>query len=88
MEYQQKGDTPMPFFAETLVKRNMSKEEITEVVGMLTDVLENMNLEINGLKTETKDRFESIGNHMMSLVKDHEDFKEQNIKSNAKMKEG
>ena len=76
MEYQQIGDTPMPFFAETLVTRNMSKEEITEVVGMLTDVLENMNLEINGLKTETKDRFESIGNHMMSLVKDHEDFKE------------
>ena len=76
MEYQQLGDKPMPFFAETPVKRNMSKEEITEVIGMLTDVLENMNLEINGLKTETKDRFESIGNHTMSLVKDHEDFKE------------
>ena len=53
MEYQQKGDTPMPFFAETLVKRNMSKEETTEVVGMLTDVLENMNLEINELKQKT-----------------------------------
>ena len=76
MEYQQLGDTPMPFFAETPVKRIMAKEEITEVIGMLADVLENMNLEINGYKTERKDRFESIGNHMMSLVKDHEDFKE------------
>ena len=59
----------MPFFAETPVKRNMSKEEIIEVIGMLTDVLENMNLEINGLKTETKDRFESIGNHMPGNAK-------------------
>lgn len=39
MEYQQIGDTPMPFFAETLVKRNMSKEEINELIGLLTDVL-------------------------------------------------
>ena len=60
----------------------MSKEEITEVIGMLTEVLENVNLEINELKTETKDRFESIENHMMNLVKDHEDVKEWNTKSN------
>ena len=60
----------------------MSKEEITEVIGMLTEVLENVNLEINELKTETKDRFESIENHMMNLVKGHEDFKEWNAKSN------
>ena len=60
----------------------MSKEEITEVIGMLTEVLENVNLEINELMTETKDRFESIENHMMNLVKDHEDVKEWNTKSN------
>ena len=39
----------MPFFPETLVKRNMSKEEIVEVIWMLTEVLENVNLEINEL---------------------------------------
>ena len=61
----------------------MPKEEIADVIGMLTGNLENMNLEINELKTETKDRFESIKNHMMNLVKDHhEDFKEWNTKSN------
>ena len=49
---------------------------------MLTEVLENVNLEINELKTETKDRFESIENHTMNLVKDHEDIKEWNTKSN------
>ena len=29
----------------------MSKEEIAEVIGMLTEVLENVNLEINKLMT-------------------------------------
>ena len=62
----------------------MSKEEIAEVIGMLTEVLENVDLEINELKSETKGRFESIKNHMKSLVKDHEDFKEWNTKSNVK----
>ena len=62
----------------------MSKEEIAEVIGMLTEVLENVDLEINELKTETKGRFESIKNHMKNLVKDHEDFKEWNTKSNVK----
>ena len=38
----------------------MSKTEIAEVIGMLTEVLENVNLEINELKIEAKDRFESI----------------------------
>ena len=37
----------MPFFPETPVKRNMSKEEIVEVIW--TEVLENVNLEINEL---------------------------------------
>ena len=46
MDNQQLGDAPMPFFAEKSVKRNMSKEEITEVIGMLTEVLENVSLEI------------------------------------------
>ena len=59
----------------------MSKEEIAEVIGMLTEVLENVNLEISKLMTETKDRFEPIENHMLNLVKDHEDFKESNTKS-------
>ena len=72
----------MSFFLETPVKRNISKEEITEVIGMLTEVLENVNLEINKLKTEMKDRFESIENHMINLVKDHEDIKEWSTKSN------
>ena len=72
----------MPFFPETPVKRNMSKEELAEVTGMLTEVHENVNLEINKLKAETKDRFELIENHMTNLVKDHEDFKEWNTKSN------
>ena len=81
MENQQLGDTPVPFFPETPVKRNMSKEEIAEVIGMLTEVLENVNLEINKLKTETKDRFESIEKHMMNLVEGHEDVKEWNTKS-------
>ena len=52
---QQLGDTPMPFFLETPVKRNMSKEETAEITGMLTEVLESLNLEINKLKTETKE---------------------------------
>ena len=82
MENQQLGDISMPFFLDTPVKRNMSKEEIAEVNGMLTEVLENVNLELNELKTETKDRFESIENQMMNLVKDHEDIKEWNTKSN------
>ena len=60
----------------------MSKKEIAEVIGMLTEVLENVKLEINKLMTETKDRFEPIENHMLNLVKDHEDFKESNTKSN------
>ena len=59
----------------------MSKEEIAEFIGMLTEVLENVKLEINELKTKTKDRFESIEDHMMNLVKDHEDFKEWNTQS-------
>ena len=58
----------MSFFPETLVISNMPKEEIPEVIGMLTEVLENVKLEINKLKTETKDRFESIESHMMNLV--------------------
>ena len=41
----------------------MSKKEIAEVIGMLTEVLENVKLEINKLMTETKDRFEPIENH-------------------------
>ena len=81
MENQRPGDTPMPFCPETPGKRNMSKGETAEVIGMLTEVLENVNLEINELKIETKDKFESIENHMMNLVKDHEDFKEWNTKS-------
>ena len=72
----------MPFFPETPVKRNMSKEELAEVTGMLTEVHENVNLEINKLKAETKDRFELIENHMTNLAKDHEDVKEWNTKSN------
>ena len=43
-ENQQLGDTPMAFFPETPVKRNMSKEEIAEAIGILTGVLENVNL--------------------------------------------
>ena len=82
MGNQQLGDTPMPFFLETPVKRNMSKEEIAEVTGMLMEFLENVNLEINELKTDTKGKFESIENHMMNLVKDNEDVKEWNTKSN------
>ena len=39
MKNQQSGDTPMPFFPGTPVKRNMSKEEISELIGLLTDVL-------------------------------------------------
>ena len=58
----------------------MLKEEIAEVIGMLTEDLENVNLEINELKTETKDRFELIKNHMMNLVKDHDNVKEWNPK--------
>ena len=81
-ENQQLGDTPMPFFSETPVKMNLPKEEIADAIGMLTEILENMNLEISKLKTETKDRFESIKNHMMNLVKDHKDFKEWNTKFN------
>ena len=82
MENQQLGDTPMPFFLETPVKRNTSKEEIAEIIGMLMELLENVNLEINELKTDTKDKFDSIENHMMNLVKDNEDVKEWNTKSN------
>ena len=59
----------------------MLKEEIAKVIGMLTEDLENVNLEINELKTETKDRFELIKNHMMNLVKDHDSVKEWNPKS-------
>ena len=70
------------FFPETPVEMNMSKEEIAEVIRMLAEVFGNANLEINELKTETKDRFESVENHMMNLVIDHEDFKEWNTKSN------
>ena len=71
-------------------QRNMSKEEIA---GRLTEVLETVNLEINELlvlkdfqsqKTEMKDRFESIKNHMINLVKGHNDFKEWNTKPNDK----
>ena len=39
MENQQSGHTPMPFFPGTPIKRNMLKEEINEVIGLLTDVL-------------------------------------------------
>ena len=74
----------MPFFPETPVKRNMSKQEIAEVTGMLTEVLENMKLEIIELKTETKEGFESIENHMMNSLNDLENFKEWNTKSNGK----
>ena len=44
----------MPFFPETPVKRNMSKEELAEVTGMLTEVHENVNLEITNLKLKRK----------------------------------
>ena len=81
MEHQQLGDTPMPYFLKTSVQRIMSKEDITEVIGMPTELLENVNLEINKLKTERKDRFESIESHTMNLLKDREDFKEWNSKS-------
>ena len=39
IENQQSGDMPMPFFPGTPRKRNMSKEEINEVIGLLTNVL-------------------------------------------------
>ena len=71
----------MPFFPGTPVKRNMSKQEIADVTGMLTEVLENMNLEIIELKTETKEGFETIENHMMNSLNDLESFKEWNRKS-------
>ena len=73
MQNQQLGDTPMPFFPKTSVKSNMSKEEIAEVIGILTEVLGNANLEINELKTKAKDSFQSIEDHRMSLVKYHKD---------------
>ena len=83
MENQQLGDTPMPFFfPETPPKRNMSKEQITEVIRILTKILENVNIEFNELMAETKGRFESIKNHMMNLVKDHKGFKKWKTKSN------
>ena len=82
MENQELGDTTMTFCPETPVKRNMLKEEIAKVIGMLTEVFGNVNLEISERKSETKDRFVSIENHMMNLVKDHKDFKEWNIKCN------
>ena len=62
----------------------MSKEDIAEVIGTLTDVLETMNIEMNELQTETKDRFESIENHMINLVEDYEELKEWSTRSNAK----
>ena len=76
MENQELGDTTMTFCPETPVKRNMLKEEIAKVIGMLTEAFGNVNLEISERKSETKDRFVSIENHMMNLVKDHKDFKE------------
>ena len=60
----------------------MSQEQITEVIGILTKILENVNIEINKLMAETKGRFESIKNHMMNLVKDHKSFKKWKTKSN------
>ena len=49
MKNSQLGDITMPFFPETPVKMNMSKEEIVEVIWMLKEVLENVNLVINEL---------------------------------------
>ena len=60
----------------------MSQEQITKVIGILTKILENVNIEINKLMAETKGRFESIKNHMMNLVKDHKSFKKWKTKSN------
>ena len=60
----------------------MSQEQITEVIGILTKILENVNIEINKHMAETKGRFESIKNHMMNLVKDHKGFKKWKTKSN------
>ena len=53
----------------------MSKGKIPEVIGMLPQVLGNINLEINELKIKTNHRFESIRNHLINLVKDHEAIK-------------
>ena len=83
MENQQLGDTTMLFLPETSVKSNMSKEEIAKVIGILTEVLQNANLEINELKTKAKGSFESIEDHMISLVKYHKEFNEWNTKSNG-----
>ena len=54
----------------------MSKKDIAEVIRMSAEVLENFKLEINDLRTETKESFGSIKNHIMNLVKDHEECKE------------
>ena len=66
----------------------MSKGKIPEVIGMLTQVLENVNLEINELKIKTNHRFESIKNHLINLVKDIEAIKNGTQNLTLTMKEG
>ena len=57
IENQQSGDTPMPFFPGTPLKRNMSKEEINWIINQRSL---KRKVRDNELKTETKERFESI----------------------------
>ena len=72
----------MPTSLETPVQTSLLSEEIGDVIGTLTDVLEPMNLQMILHKPNTIDRLDIIENHLLSLKANYENFKEWSTKNN------
>ena len=72
----------MPTSLETPVQTSLLSEEIGDVIGTLTDVLEPMNLQMILHKPNTIDRLDTIENHLLSLKANYENFKEWSTKNN------
>ena len=75
--------TPTPTFMETPVKKSVSRDEIGEIITLLTDALEHLNGELDSLKSTTSARIDQIEDHLLNLTTDHEEFKKRQTTRNG-----
>ena len=55
-------------FLENPIKTSLSRHEIGEVIGALTNAVERMNLEMDLYKNNTTNRFDAIEYHLLKLT--------------------
>lgn len=67
MDFELLNTTPMPLFIET-PKKIKENNEIGEIIGLLTDAIEDINAEIGTIKSTTSIRIDAIEKHLKTTV--------------------